>query len=229
VRPYTILSCAVSLDGYLDDNSAQRLVLSGPADLDRVDDLRASCDAILVGAGTVRIDNPRLLVRSADRRAARVAAGAPATPMRVTVTASGDLDPSSALFTVAAVEPPLVYAPAATRDALAVRLGAAATVVVGEDLSGLLADLSARGVHRLLVEGGTKVHTAFLADGLADELRVAVAPLLLGTRGGARLVDPAPMPPGRLRLLDVGTAGDMAVLHYALSRDLGRKGAESVS
>jgi hypothetical protein len=63
-RPYVVLSAAVSADGYLDDASPQRLILSGPADLDRVDEVRASCDAIIVGAQTVRTDNPRLLIRA---------------------------------------------------------------------------------------------------------------------------------------------------------------------
>ena len=65
-RPYTLLSCCVSLDGYLDDAGPQRLVLSPAADLDRVDAERAGCDAILVGAETVRRDDPRLLVRSEE-------------------------------------------------------------------------------------------------------------------------------------------------------------------
>ena len=62
-RPYVLLSCSLSLDGYLDNASQRRLVLSNAADLDRVDEVRAGCDAILVGAATVRADNPRLLVR----------------------------------------------------------------------------------------------------------------------------------------------------------------------
>ena len=62
-RPYTLLSCGMSIDGYLDGACGQRLVLSNEADLDRVDEVRAGCDAILVGAATVRNDNPRLLVR----------------------------------------------------------------------------------------------------------------------------------------------------------------------
>ena len=62
-RPYTLLSCSVSLDGYLGDQTP-RLALSNEADFDRVDEVRASCDAIMVGAVTVRTDNPRLLVRS---------------------------------------------------------------------------------------------------------------------------------------------------------------------
>ncbi|MGH3207986.1 MAG: dihydrofolate reductase family protein, partial [Trebonia sp.] len=53
-RPHTILSCAVSIDGYLDDTARDRLILSGPEDLDEVDALRAAADAILVGAGTIR-------------------------------------------------------------------------------------------------------------------------------------------------------------------------------
>ena len=62
-RPIPLMSCSVSLDGYLGDRTP-RLALSNKADFDRVDEVRASCDAIMVGAVTVRTDNPRLLVRS---------------------------------------------------------------------------------------------------------------------------------------------------------------------
>ena len=97
-RPYVLLSCAMSVDGCLDAPGRERLVLSGAADLDRVDGERASSDAILVGAGTIRRDDPRLLIRSPERRAARVASGRPAHPARVTLTASGDLDPRARFF-----------------------------------------------------------------------------------------------------------------------------------
>src|SRR5258705_9957789 len=83
-HPYVLLSAAVSLDGYLDDTGPERLLLSGPADFDRVDEVRASSDAILVGAGTIRSDNPRLLVNSAERRAARGAPGPPPPPLKGT-------------------------------------------------------------------------------------------------------------------------------------------------
>ncbi|MEU9845655.1 dihydrofolate reductase family protein, partial [Actinomadura sp. NPDC048032] len=53
-RPYVLLSCAMSADGYIDDATPERLRLSSTADWDRVDAVRAGCDAILVGAGTVR-------------------------------------------------------------------------------------------------------------------------------------------------------------------------------
>ena len=61
-RPYVLLSVAMSVDGCIDDATDTRLILSNDADLDRVDEVRAGCDAILVGAGTIRRDNPALLV-----------------------------------------------------------------------------------------------------------------------------------------------------------------------
>ena len=85
-RPYTLLSCALSIDGYLDSAAPRRLELSNDADFDRVDSVRASCDAILVGAATVRNDNPRLLVRSRARRDERTARGLAPSPIKITVT-----------------------------------------------------------------------------------------------------------------------------------------------
>ena len=90
-RPYVLLSVAQSLDGYIDDTSPDRLVLSSEEDLDRVDKVRAGCDAILIGATTLRRDNPRLRVKSPERRAARVERGLPPELLRVIVTRSGSL------------------------------------------------------------------------------------------------------------------------------------------
>src|SRR3954453_20775704 len=86
----------MSLAGYLDGGSPTRLVLSNEADLDRVDAERAGCDAIMVGASTVRRDNPRLLVRDEALRRARVAPGGGEPPVKVTVTRRADLDPRAA-------------------------------------------------------------------------------------------------------------------------------------
>src|SRR3954468_21464228 len=102
-RPYTLLSCSVSLDGYLGDQTP-RLALSNQADFDRVDEVRASCDAIMVGAVTVRTDNPRLLVRSRARHDARTARGLPRTPAKVTVSDRVGLDARSNFFTAGETE-----------------------------------------------------------------------------------------------------------------------------
>src|ERR1700729_1616684 len=109
-RPYILLSCGMSIDGYLGSASPRRLELSNPADFDRVDEVRASCDAILVGAATVRNDNPRLLVRSAARRDERIARGTTSSPTKVTVTALGKLD-AGADFFIAGDTEKIVYCP----------------------------------------------------------------------------------------------------------------------
>lgn len=211
-RPFVLASAAVSVDGFLDDRSAVRLLLSNLADFDRVDSLRASVDAILVGAGTLRADDPRLLVRSDERRRARVAAGRPESPVKVTLTASGALDPQARFFTDGSGEK-LVY------SSTALDLGAGAVVVgAGDpiDLRFVLADLRRRGVRRLMVEGGGSVHTAFLAQGLVDELHLAVAPLLLGANGGRRFLDPVALG-AALHLDDVTRLDDVVVLRYRVT------------
>ena len=221
-RPYTLLSCGISLDGYLDAGTDQRLLLSNAADLDRVDGLRASCDAILVGAATVRHDNPRLLVRSAARRAERVALGASPTPMKVTVTRRADLDPEADFFT--AGEPDkIVYCARSALGRARRRLGAVATVVDGGrqvDLRRVGEDLHRRGVRRLMVEGGGCVHTQLLTADLVDELQLVVAPLFVGDARAARFVGEGRFPfhPGRRATLEeVRPIGDVVLLRYALS------------
>lgn len=217
-RPYILLSCAVSLDGRIDGTGAGRLVLSDTVDLDRVDEERAGSDAILVGAGTVRRDDPRLLVKAAERRARRAAAGLPESPLRVVVSGRGELDPSLRLFSGGG-DAPLVYAGSPALAGLRRRLGDRALVVDGGeplDLARVLDDLGGRGVRRLMVEGGGSVHTQLLAAGLADELQLAVAPLLVG-EGPRFFGEAAGLDGGRLTLAEARPVGDVVLLRYLLT------------
>jgi 5-amino-6-(5-phosphoribosylamino)uracil reductase len=224
--PYTLLSCSMSIDGYLDDATEQRLLLSNRADFDRIDEVRAQCDAILVGAHTVRRDNPRLLVRSSARQQERLARGLPASPMKVTVTRRGELDPGGQFFTAGDVEK-LVYCASSALPGVRQRLGRAATVVdAGDpvDLQRLTADLRARGVDRLMVEGGGTMHTQFLTAGLADELQLVIAPFFVGDSRAPRFVHDGGFPWGpdrRAALAEVRQLGDVVLLRYALSDRFG--------
>ncbi|MEE1929576.1 dihydrofolate reductase family protein [Streptomyces sp. TRM 70351] len=217
-RPYVLLSVATSVDGFIDDAGAQRLLLSNAADFDRVDQVRADYDAIMIGAGTMRADNPRLLVNSEERRAARVAEGRPAYPVKVTVTATGNLDSGLNFWHHGGDK--LVYTTEDRASALKERLAGLAEVVsTGPeiDFGALLDDLGRRGVRRLMVEGGGQVHTAFLSQGLADELHMAVAPLLVGQSDAPRFLHPAVYPGGptrRMRLAEARTVGDVVLLRY---------------
>jgi 5-amino-6-(5-phosphoribosylamino)uracil reductase len=218
----TVLSCAISVDGYLDDASQGRLMLSGPEDLDEVDALRAAADAILVGAGTIRKDNPRLLVRDPGRVARRERDGRPPQPMRVTLTATGDLDPAARFFTGPGT--PLVYAPSAAAHAVREKLGDKAVVIdVGAELTlaAALEDLySERTVASLLIEGGAKILRDALAGGLADELRLAIAPFFVGDATAPRFALPARYPytqANPMILTDVRRVGAVVVHHYRLN------------
>jgi len=232
-RPYLLLSCATSADGYLDDASPRRLILSGPADLDRVDEVRAGCDAILVGAQTVRNDNPRLQIRDPRRTARRAARGLPPHPARVTLTATGDLDPAARFFAPGA--PRLVYCATPALARARTRLGDSAVLIdAGDPLSPvfMLTDLAERAGPRALVEGGARVLGDFLAAGLADELHLAVAPFFVADPAAPRLNLPRPAPASAPRLnltrpalpnttspmtlAGVSRVGEIALLRYLL-------------
>ncbi|NKY52042.1 RibD family protein [Nocardia vermiculata] len=219
-RPYVLLSVATSIDGYLDDITSERLLLSNEADFDRVDHERSRSDAILVGAETIRRDNPRLIVKDPRRRAERVAAGKTVSPRKVTVSASGNLDPASKFWHHDVDETPLVYTTAAGKKNLAGRFESLAEIVSlgdGVDFASLVDDLGARGINHLMVEGGGRIHTAFLSAGLADELLLAVGPVLVGNDNAPRFLHPAAYPGGttrRLRLDSVTQIDDIALLRY---------------
>lgn len=220
-RPYVLVSCAASVDGYIDDATPARLLLSNDEDFDRVDEVRASCDALLVGAETIRRDNPRLLVRSQARRDARVAAGLSPSPAKVTLTASGELDAAASFFSATVGDAPrLVYCPSAAVAVAKEAVDDVATVVdagAGLELAEVLADLRGRGIGRLMVEGGTRVLTQLLTAGFVDELHLAVAPFFVGQPEAPRFVAGGVFPwdaNRRMRLAETRQMGDVILLRY---------------
>lgn len=218
-RPYVLLSVAASIDGYIDDATDERLLLSNDVDFDRVDEVRASADAILVGATTVRRDNPRLLVRSESRRAARRERAETDSPIKIVLTGSGDLDPDSKFFTTGDIDK-IVYAATPATEKARERVGDVATVVDANDpldLGVVLDDLAARGVRRLMVEGGSSIHTQFLTADLADELHLVVAPFFVGDPAAPSFVNAGEFPQSksnRMTLAEVRQIDDVVLLVY---------------
>jgi 5-amino-6-(5-phosphoribosylamino)uracil reductase len=182
-------------------------------------------DAIVVGANTVRQDNPRLLIRSPRLRAARMAAGRPGQPLRVTVTTTGDLKAGARLFappepaggrtpelaggrtpepaggrTPGAAAVPLVYCASLAVPVALARLGNRAEVIdagAPPSLSFVLADLAGRDAARVLLEGGSVLLREFLTAGLADELYLAVAPFFVGEAAAPPFALPGAYPADR--------------------------------
>ena len=181
-RPYVILSCAMSIDGYLDSAAPRKLAMSNAADFDRVDQLRADSDAIMVGASTVRRDDPRLLVRSDERRLR--------APRRGQAELADEGDGHGERRSAAASRPSSprgtsrssCTARGGARAPSRSRLGDVATVVgprrARDDGRCRSPTSPTRGVRRLMVEGGGRLHTQFLVDELVDELQLVVAPVL---------------------------------------------------
>ncbi len=177
-RPVVTPSYAQTLDGRLATSTGSSRWISAPQSLRFAHGLRAEHDAILVGVGTVRVDDPRLTVRLAAGR----------NPLRVVVDSTLCTPLSAAVLTEEAA-PGTVFAvtdlaPAAKRDRVRA-LGATVLCVPADaegrvDLIALLAALHGRGIGSLLVEGGAGIITALLQARLVDRLVVCVAPKILG-------------------------------------------------
>ena len=180
------LSFATTADGYLDDNSPERLMISTPGDWEAVMRLRAAHDAILVGAETLRRDNPALLLRDPAVRELRRARGVPDLA-KVTVTRSGGLSPAMRFFTEGDADR-YIFSQTEIPELkdIAEVISTDGSITAGY----IVTELEKRGVESLLVEGGARILGMFLAEGMADEVRRAVNPqLTLGPeRGGARFV-----------------------------------------
>jgi 5-amino-6-(5-phosphoribosylamino)uracil reductase len=202
------VSVAVSIDGYIADTSPERLHLSSAEDLTDMYRARAEHDAILVGAETVRRDNPALLLKEPLP---------PAHPARVTLTRSGALSSELRFFNGEARS--IVLAPAATAAALEQRLNGKAEVAVlaSDEPAAIIRALQALGIRSVFVEGGTRVLTAFLSAGLFNELRLAIAPFFVGQAGAPRIAGPANFfhdQHRRLHLIDTRALGDTAVQRF---------------
>jgi diaminohydroxyphosphoribosylaminopyrimidine deaminase/5-amino-6-(5-phosphoribosylamino)uracil reductase len=183
-RPYVVLKAAATLDGKLAARTGDARWVSGEASRALVHRWRDECDAILVGGGTVRADAPALTTRLD----APVVDGRP--PRHATrVVLSGRLDvPLDAPVFDATTAPTVVYT-ADAACARAERLRARGVTVVGVggasfiDPATMLADLGRRGFTSLLVEGGPGVHAALWRAGLVDEVRLFIAPKVVGGEG----------------------------------------------
>lgn len=205
----TSLDGAVALDG-------QSAGLSGESDKRVFGVLRMLCDALVVGAGTLRTENYRALRLTEARSAWRRAHGLPDHPTLVVVSERLDLDPRQSAFAEAPVRPLILTradAPAERRAALS---AVADVITVGTDaldLPAALAELRRRGFQSLLCEGGPTLFGALTNADLVDELCLTISPLLAGP-GAGRITAGPPGPPRGLSLQHVLAAEDVLLLRY---------------
>jgi diaminohydroxyphosphoribosylaminopyrimidine deaminase/5-amino-6-(5-phosphoribosylamino)uracil reductase len=184
-RPYVVLKAAASLDGKVATASGDSRWVSGSDSRALVHRWRDELDAVLVGAGTVRADDPELTTRL---DAPAVTGRPPRNAARVVLSGRLEVDPAARVFDTDVAET-LVYTAddrSATAQALRAR-GVQVIALPGDatrlDPATLLADLGRRGFTSLLVEGGPGVHAALWRAGLVDEVRLFLAPKLVGAEG----------------------------------------------
>src|SRR5436305_5896839 len=149
-RPFVIAKCGMSLDGRLTRRSGERRWLTDATARRHAHRLRAYVDAILVGAETVRADNPRLTVRGIRAR----------QPWRVVLSDSGRLPPAAHLFADRFAERTLIY--------------------IGKTLAAVLKDLGQKNITSVLIEGGGDVLGQALDAGLIDKVQLYLGPILTG-------------------------------------------------
>lgn len=174
-RPYVLVKYAQTLDGRIATGTGDSKWISGEAERQVSHALRAACDAVLVGRGTVERDDPQLTVRLVPGP----------TPIRVVLDSTLRTSPTANVLSHDAVT--MVFTTPAADPARRAELRRAGVAVrevpagpSGVNLADALADLRASGVRSLMVEGGSAVITSMFAGGLVDRLVVSVSPTIVG-------------------------------------------------
>lgn len=197
-RPLVVLKAGVTLDGRIADHAGHSQWITGPAARERGHALRHACDGILIGSGTLLADDPSLNTR--------LEGGTDAIPV---VLDSALRVPADARVLTAGARPVVFCAEDAPERDLPADIVRVPRAAEGLSLGAVLAELQARGLRSVLVEGGGRVHRSLLGAGLVDRVHLFIAPLALaggpGWVGGPgfALAD-AP----RLRVVSVTMAGE---------------------
>ncbi|WP_213772599.1 bifunctional diaminohydroxyphosphoribosylaminopyrimidine deaminase/5-amino-6-(5-phosphoribosylamino)uracil reductase RibD [Bradyrhizobium sp. dw_78] len=188
-RPHVILKLAVSQDDRIGAAGGRPVAVTGETARARVHLLRAQCDAVLTGIGTVLADDPLLTCRLPGMEAR--------SPVRVVLDRALRLPGTSKLVHSAREIPlwvmtsELAEAPAAAKlgaaGAQIIRIAATSASPPGLDLAAVLSALAEKGITRLLVEAGARVASSFVAAGLADEFWLLRGPRAIGADGIAAL------------------------------------------
>ena len=230
-RPFVFINVAMTVDGKIDTAARQGASISTASDLERVDRLRATSDAVMVGGHTLLQEDPKLTVKSAQLRSERLKRGLPENPMKVGLVSKiedperGDSIRTGGRFLNFGPARVVVFTSEQTEETQLQRLRerGAEVFVLGQrrvDLARALAQLRALGVERLMVEGGGTLNAELLRAGLVDEIYLFIAPLVFGGAAAPTLADG----PGlareeavQLRVLDVQRLGeDGLVIRYAV-------------
>lgn len=186
-RPYTFINAAMTADGKIDTFERKGSAISSRRDKERVDQLRADADAVLVGGKTLLGELPKLTVKSEALREGRVKRGMSPNPIKVgVVTSATSADiPLGSDFIQAGPARVVIFTTSQTSISQLETLRAHGVEVFVHDeprveLKKMMETLSEIGVSRLMVEGGGTMNFELIRLGLVDELMIYIAPMIFG-------------------------------------------------
>ena len=193
-RPYVVLNMVTTADGAA-AVAHRSAPISNPADRQLFNELRTHVDAIMVGAGTVRIERYGRLVQDPQRRERRVARGLAADPLAIVMSRRLTLTPDLPLLADPHSRVVVITAGTAELSGCAAQVSYLRSAPGEEaDLAAVLARLRTEyGVRSLLCEGGPNLNSSLLPAGLVDELFLSIAPALAGSAGSMSIIDRAPL------------------------------------
>jgi 2,5-diamino-6-(ribosylamino)-4(3H)-pyrimidinone 5'-phosphate reductase len=192
MRPYVFVNVAMSADGKLSTRERRQVKISGAADFQRVDRIKAASDAIMVGIGTVLADDPSLTVKDPELKAARAARGEDENPIRVVVDSRGRTPIDAAILNKGSGQRIVAVSGEAdekNRELLRKKADVIATGTESVDLPALLDALHARGVRRLMVEGGGTLIWSLIKEDLVDEIQTFIGNMVIGGKDAPTLAD----------------------------------------
>jgi 2,5-diamino-6-(ribosylamino)-4(3H)-pyrimidinone 5'-phosphate reductase len=179
----------MSIDGKISSIERKQVRISGPNDMARVDALRANCDAIMVGVGTVLADDPNLRVKSLSLHKARKEKGWSENPLRIVADSMARTPPTAKILGPGCIIATTHTAPAERIERL---IQGCEIIKCGKDrvdLTNLMSLLFKKGVKRLMVEGGANLNWSMIKLGLVDELLIYVGEMIIGGRNAPSLID----------------------------------------
>lgn len=192
MRPRVIVNAAMSADGKLSTRERRQVKISGQDDFIRVDRLKASCDAVMVGIGTILADDPSLTVKSCDLIQDRKNSGKDEHPVRIVVDSSARIPLSASVLRKGTGKRIVAVGSRAPEEKIR-ELESLATVIrtSGDtvDLPSLVSSLGEMGIERLMVEGGGTLIWSLFRSGLVDEVSVFVGNCIIGGKDAPTLSD----------------------------------------
>jgi 2,5-diamino-6-(ribosylamino)-4(3H)-pyrimidinone 5'-phosphate reductase len=184
MKPFVFINVAVTADGKTDTFERRGAAISSARDKERVDNLRAGSDAVMVGGRTLLDEDPKLTVKSEALRAERVAHGLSPNPIKVGVATKADIRPDSNFLHAGAARIVIFTTDRTSKTQVEFLRERDVEVYVHHsprvDLEEALRTLNELGVERLMVEGGGTLNFELLRLGLVDELTMYVAPMIFG-------------------------------------------------